>query len=150
MIVNQPAIYILQPHNNKINYLSTFSGTSNLMSFTEITVTELATKLADLVGGASLEENRQYQFVDVREQRELELAALPKFIHLPLSEHNEWSLQIHRKLDKDIETIVLCHHGIRSAQMCQWLIAQGFTQVSNIIGGIDAYSDRVDGSLPKY
>ena len=112
------------------------------MSFTEITVTELATKLADL--------DRQYQFVDVREQRELELAALPKFIHLPLSEHNEWSLQIHRKLDKDIETIVLCHHGIRSAQMCQWLIAQGFTQVSNIIGGIDAYSYQVDASLPKY
>ena len=120
------------------------------MSFTEITVTELATKLADLVGGASLEENRQYQFVDVREQRELEIAALPKFIHLPLSEHNEWSLQIHVKLDKDIETIVLCHHGIRSAQMCQWLIAQGFTQVSNVIGGIDAYSYQVDGSLPKY
>ena len=150
MIVNQAAICTLQPHNNKIKYLPTFSGISNLMSFTEITVTELATKLADLVGGASLEENRQYQFVDVREQRELELAALPKFIHLPLSEHNEWSLQIHQKLDKDVETIVLCHHGIRSAQMCQWLIAQGFTQVSNVIGGIDAYSYQVDASLPKY
>ncbi len=120
------------------------------MSFTEITVTELATKLADLVGGASLEENRQYQFVDVREQRELELAALPNFIHLPLSEHAKWSLEIHTKLDKDAETFVLCHHGIRSAQMCQWLVAQGFTQVSNIIGGIDAYSDLVDRSLPKY
>jgi rhodanese-related sulfurtransferase len=121
------------------------------MSFTEITVTELATKLADLVGGKpALEENRQYQFVDVREQRELELAALPKFIHLPLSEHAEWSVEIHTKLDKDAETFVLCHHGIRSAQMCQWLVAQGFTQVSNVIGGIDAYSDLVDRSLPKY
>ena len=56
------------------------------MSFTEITVTELATKLAD--------NDRQYQFIDVREQRELELVALPKFIHLPLSEHNEWSLDL--------------------------------------------------------
>ena len=112
------------------------------MSFTEITVTELATKLAD--------NDQQYQFIDVREQRELELVALPKFIHLPLSEHNEWSLDIHTKLDQDRETLVLCHHGIRSAQMCQWLIAQGFTQVSNIIGGIDAYSDRVDPSLPRY
>lgn len=112
------------------------------MTFTEITVVELADKLTDL--------DRTYQFIDVREQRELELAALPKFIHLPLSEHGEWSSKIHVKLDKDIETIVLCHHGIRSAQMCQWLIVQGFTQVSNIIGGIDAYSDRIDASLPKY
>jgi rhodanese-related sulfurtransferase len=39
---------------------------------------------------------------------------------------------------------------MRSAQMCQWLIAQGFTQVSNVIGGIDAYSHHVDSSLPKY
>jgi rhodanese-related sulfurtransferase len=120
------------------------------MSFNEISVTELATKLTDLVGGASLEENRQYQFVDVREQRELELAALPGFMHLPLSEHAEWSSEIHMKLDKHTETFVLCHHGIRSAQMCQWLVAQGFTKVSNIIGGIDAYSDRVDRTLPKY
>ncbi len=112
------------------------------MSFTEITVTELAIKLADT--------DRQYQFVDVREQRELELVALPKFIHLPLSEHDQWSSEIYTRLDKHLETFVLCHHGIRSAQMCQWLIAKGFTQVSNIIGGIDAYSDRVDRSLPKY
>jgi rhodanese-related sulfurtransferase len=112
------------------------------MSFNEITVNELAIKLADA--------DRQYQFVDVREQRELELAALPKFMHLPLSEHAEWSLEIYTRLDKYTETFVLCHHGIRSAQMCQWLVAQGFTQVSNIIGGIDAYSDYVDRCLPKY
>jgi rhodanese-related sulfurtransferase len=149
MIVNQQAIYILIPPNIKINEQHGFKSpiinyqlSINLMSFTEITVTELATKLADL--------DRQYQFVDVREQRELELAALPRFIHLPLSEHSEWSSEIYTKLDKDLETFVLCHHGIRSAQMCQWLIAQGFTQVSNIIGGIDAYSYQVDASLPKY
>jgi rhodanese-related sulfurtransferase len=112
------------------------------MSFTEITVTELATKLADV--------DRVYQFVDVREPHELELAALPQFINLPLSEHADWSPEIYTRLDKDLETLVLCHHGMRSAQMCQWLIAQGFTNVSNIIGGIDAYSYHVDPSLPKY
>jgi rhodanese-related sulfurtransferase len=112
------------------------------MSFTEITVTELATKLADA--------DRVYQFVDVREPHELELAALAKFINLPLSEHADWSPEIYTRLDKDLETLVLCHHGMRSAQMCQWLIAQGFTNVSNIIGGIDAYSYHVDPSMPKY
>jgi rhodanese-related sulfurtransferase len=112
------------------------------MSFTEITVTELATKIAD--------GDTPYQFVDVREPQELAVAALPRFINLPLSEYADWSPEIYTRLDKDLETFVLCHHGMRSAQMCQWLVSQGFTSVSNIIGGIDAYSIHVDPSLPKY
>jgi rhodanese-related sulfurtransferase len=112
------------------------------MSFTEITVTELATKLAD--------SDRQYQFVDVREPQELAIVSLPRFINLPLSEHADWSPEIYTRLDKDAETLVLCHHGMRSAQMCQWLVDRGFSQVSNIIGGIDAYSHHVDSSLPRY
>ena len=112
------------------------------MSFTEITVTELAAKLADL--------DRAYQFIDVREPQELAVVKLPRFINLPLSEHTDWSPEIYTRLDKDLETLVLCHHGMRSAHMCQWLIDRGFTQVSNIIGGIDAYSYHVDPSLPKY
>ncbi len=112
------------------------------MSFTEITVTELATRLAD--------ENTPCQFVDVREPQELAVVALPRFINLPLSEYADWSPEIYTRLDQDTPTVVLCHHGLRSAQMCQWLIAQGFTQVSNIMGGIDAYSCHVDPSLPKY
>ena len=112
------------------------------MNFTEITVTELATKLAD--------DLQQCQFVDVREPQELAVVALPRFINLPLSEHGDWSPDIYTRLDKDTETVVLCHHGMRSAQMCQWLIERGFSQVSNIIGGIDAYSTVVDSSLPRY
>jgi rhodanese-related sulfurtransferase len=112
------------------------------MSFTEITVTELATRLADT--------DTACQFIDVREPQELAVVTLPRFINLPLSEYAGWSPEIYTRLDKDTETVVLCHHGLRSAQMCQWLIAQGFTQVSNIMGGIDAYSRHVDPSLPKY
>jgi rhodanese-related sulfurtransferase len=112
------------------------------MSFNEITVTELATKLAD--------RDNSCQFVDVREPQELAIVQLPGFINLPLRDYAQWSPEIHTCLDKDTETIVLCHHGMRSAQMCQWLVAQGFTHVSNVIGGIDAYSHHVDSSLPKY
>jgi rhodanese-related sulfurtransferase len=112
------------------------------MTFTEITVTELATKLADT--------DKQYQFVDVREPEELEVVSLPRFINLPLRAYADWSPDIYTRLNKDTETCVLCHHGMRSAQMCQWLIERGFTQVSNIIGGIDAYSHHVDPSLPRY
>ena len=112
------------------------------MNFTEITVTELSAKLTD--------SDKQYQFVDVREPEELEVVSLPRFINLPLRSYSEWSPEIYNRLDKDTETFVLCHHGMRSAQMCQWLVEHGFTQVSNIIGGIDAYSHHVDSSLPRY
>jgi rhodanese-related sulfurtransferase len=90
------------------------------------------------------------QLVDVREPQELELAELPGFENLPLSEFAEWSGQIHTRLDAERPILVLCHHGMRSAQMCQWLMSQGFTDVKNIAGGIDAYAARVNPSVPRY
>jgi rhodanese-related sulfurtransferase len=92
----------------------------------------------------------RYQLVDVRELTEIEIAALRNFQVLSLSQFPQWSEQIHQHLDAEKPTLVLCHHGIRSAQMCQWLVSQGFTQVKNITGGIDAYSLLVDRSVPRY
>jgi rhodanese-related sulfurtransferase len=108
----------------------------------QITVEELAQRLGENRAGV--------QLVDVREPEELELASLPAFQNFPLSQHTEWSVDIHSRLDASQETLVLCHHGMRSAQMCQWLISQGFTNVKNITGGIDAYSILVDPSVPRY
>ncbi|MBE9010084.1 rhodanese-related sulfurtransferase [Pseudanabaenaceae cyanobacterium LEGE 13415] len=110
------------------------------MSFSQITVQDLAQSL----------DNPSIQYVDVREPWEVETASLPSFQNLPLSEFSEWAEQIHSKLDAETETLVLCHHGIRSAQMCNWLVQQGFTNVKNISGGIDAYSVMVDRSVPRY
>ena len=90
------------------------------------------------------------QLIDVREPQEIASASLPGFICLPLSEFAEWSEQIDTKLDTQTETIVLCHHGIRSAQMCHWLQTKGFENVKNIKGGIDAYALVVDKSIPRY
>jgi rhodanese-related sulfurtransferase len=90
------------------------------------------------------------QLVDVREPMELRLASLPRFQNLPLSEFGEWSPNIRSRLNPDQETLVLCHHGMRSAQMCHWLVSQGFTNVKNIAGGIDAYAAIVDQSVPRY
>lgn len=90
------------------------------------------------------------QLVDVREPQEIETAAIAGFENFPLSEFADWGDKIHSRLDPEKTTIVLCHHGVRSAQMCQWLLRQGFTQVKNVSGGIDAYSIRVDPSVPRY
>lgn len=53
-------------------------------------------------------------------------------------------------LPKDTPLAFLCHHGGRSAQAAEQFRALGFSKVYNITGGIDAWSDAVDNSVPKY
>ena len=109
----------------------------------QISVEELAQLL-------SQESVSQLQLVDVREPQEVEIASLEGFSVLPLSQFAEWADSIPTLFDPDVETIVMCHHGIRSAQMCHWLSTQGFTNVKNLSGGIDAYSILVDSTIPRY
>jgi rhodanese-related sulfurtransferase len=90
------------------------------------------------------------QLIDVREPDEVTLASLPGFVNLPLSQFSRWGETIHSQFEADKETAVLCHHGMRSAQMCAWLAQQGFSNLHNISGGIDAYSTVVDRSIPRY
>jgi rhodanese-related sulfurtransferase len=44
----------------------------------------------------------------------------------------------------------MCHHGTRSAQVTAWLAQQGYKNVSNVAGGIDAYARQVDSSVGFY
>lgn len=90
------------------------------------------------------------QLIDVREPEEIAIARIPEFSNYPLSQYAQWSEQILVQLDPEKETLVMCHHGVRSAQMCQWLMRQGFTDVKNVVGGIDAYSTYVDPTVPRY
>ncbi len=46
--------------------------------------------------------------------------------------------------------IVFCHHGMRSLNVVNWLREQGIENCSSMSGGIDAWSDRVDPSVPRY
>lgn len=110
--------------------------------FAEISVQELAERLA--TAPSSL------QLIDVREPEELAIAQVEGFLNLPLSRFQEWSGNIRDRLDPDAETVVMCHHGMRSAQMCAWLQEQGFTNVKNLLGGIDAYSVAVNPAIPRY
>lgn len=118
------------------------SGNYFVQPIAQISVKELAQRLE--IDASHL------QLLDVREPEEVEIASIEGFVNLPLSQHNTWVQQIHTRFDPQMETLVLCHHGVRSAHMCQWLSSQGFTQVKNIVGGIDAYSRLVDHSIPQY
>lgn len=95
-------------------------------------------------------EANNLQLIDVREPEEIAIAHLPQFEVLPLSQFQSWAPSIHSRFEADKETIVMCHHGMRSAQMCQWLAQQGFTNVKNLTGGIDAYAASVDTTVPRY
>jgi rhodanese-related sulfurtransferase len=108
----------------------------------EISVEALARRIA--------EADVPLQLIDVREPQEIAIAALPNFQVFPLSQSAEWMETLPAQLDPQGETYVICHHGMRSAQMCQWLTQQGFTNVKNIVGGIDAYALGVDPSIPRY
>lgn len=113
---------------------------NNLLS--QITVREFSKRRDEAV--------IELQLIDVREPEEVAIVSLEGFVHLPLSRFEEWSRQITSLLDPSIETIVMCHHGMRSAQLCHWLINQGFVEVKNLLGGIDAYSREVDNSVSQY
>jgi rhodanese-related sulfurtransferase len=95
---------------------------------------------------ARREHGLQMLLIDVREPEEYELARVEGSQLLPLSRFNEWV----SSLDPEVETVVMCHHGIRSAQVCSFLARQGFKNLSNLEGGIDRWSSEVDKSVPRY
>ena len=84
--------------------------------------------------------------LDVREEDEVRLCALPGSLHIPM---NLIPLR-HNELPNDIPIIVYCHHGIRSLNVARYLAHVGFENVANLQGGIDAWARQIDPSLPRY
>ncbi len=93
-----------------------------------------------------LESGANLRFIDVREPQEFALATVEKAELLPLSRFNEWI----DTLEPSEEIVVMCHHGIRSANVCMFLIRNGFEKVLNLDGGIDLWSKEVDENIPRY
>lgn len=84
--------------------------------------------------------------VDVRGADELELAAIDGAMHLPLHELP----QRLGELERDAPIAVLCHHGGRSEMAARFLEKNGYTDIANVAGGIDAWSLGVDPDVPRY
>jgi len=53
-------------------------------------------------------------------------------------------------LDKERETVVICHHGIRSRMIGRYLESEGFNNVINLSGGVDEWAKTVDSKMPTY
>mmetsp|Transcript_10737 Transcript_10737/g.32870 ORF Transcript_10737/g.32870 Transcript_10737/m.32870 type:complete len:245 (-) Transcript_10737:263-997(-) len=107
-------------------------------------------ELAEIVRQPDL--RAEYQLIDVRERGEVSTASIGEFDVLPMSEFERWadSVENGRRYDPAKPTVVMCHHGMRSAQMAYYLAQQGFKDVYNLSGGIDAWSNNVDPSVPRY
>jgi rhodanese-related sulfurtransferase len=93
------------------------------------------------------EEGHPMTLLDVREDWELEASPVPAQLkHIPMGQ----LAQRLDELDPAVETVVICRSGGRSLQVANFLVSRGFTSVSNLTGGILAWSRDVDPSIPQY
>jgi rhodanese-related sulfurtransferase len=88
------------------------------------------------------------RLLDVREPEEFEIAALPNARLVPLG---QIPARIEQMADWKNEAIVVyCHHGIRSMHAINFLEHNGFSNLTNLSGGIDAWAREVDPKMPRY
>ena len=106
------------------------------MSYT-ITVSELK---------ARMDKGDKIFLLDVREPHEYSLAKIDGSVLIPLGQVPH-SL---KQLDPSSEIVAYCHKGMRSADAVGFLLQQGFANVKNLIGGIEAWSIEIDQSVPRY
>lgn len=111
----------------------------------EISVQELAEKLK----GQDV-----FYLLDVRETWELDLASLdnPRLVVVPMSQmaharEDAFPLELR---DHEAEIVVMCHHGVRSLQVTQWMRSLGWNHVLSLAGGIEAYANQIDPSVGLY
>ena len=95
---------------------------------------------------ARLDRKENFVLVDVREPFEWDIARIPGAILIPLGELPSRLSE----LNPTDELVIQCKSGGRSANAVQFLQAQGFSKVSNLTGGILAWSERIDSSVPRY
>ncbi len=91
------------------------------------------------------DKNADFQLIDVREENEYEVAEIGGEL-IPMATVPD-NLD---KISKDKQVVVHCRSGKRSGGIVQYLESQGYDNVVNLAGGILAWSDEIDPSIPKY
>lgn len=118
---------------------------SNDFDIPEITPVELAGRMQTEPG---------LLLLDVRERFEVARARItdPRVLIIPLSELAQYQLEAlpPQARDRSAALVVFCHLGLRSAQVAEWLREQGWQNVVNLSGGIDAYARQVDPQIDRY
>ncbi|MBI5771081.1 MAG: molybdopterin-synthase adenylyltransferase MoeB [Verrucomicrobia bacterium] len=84
--------------------------------------------------------------LDVRESYEWQICHVAHAEHIPMRQIPERL----GDLPRDRRLLVICHSGVRSLRVTEFLRANGFTAVSNVAGGIDAWAAQIDPTMPRY
>ena len=84
--------------------------------------------------------------VDVRDPWEVQICRLENSLHMPME---EIPFRID-ELNPEDEFVVICHQGVRSAAICDWMERQGYLRVKNLAGGLDAWARAVDPTMRRY
>jgi monothiol glutaredoxin len=92
-----------------------------------------------------IEEGKTFELFDVRADDERRIAKIERA--RALDESGERALAA---LSKDAPVVFMCHHGMRSRSAAERALRDGYTQVYNLEGGIDAWSQTVDPAVPRY
>jgi adenylyltransferase/sulfurtransferase len=93
-----------------------------------------------------IDEGRGLLLLDVREPLEYQICHIRGSKLIPLGQLRDRV----GELDKSKAIVAYCHVGIRSAAAVELLSGMGFKSVKNLKGGITAWADQVDPSMPKY
>ncbi len=92
--------------------------------------------------------------LDVREPWEIQTASVQpdgfSLLCIPMREVPARLAQLQEELPADQPIACLCHHGMRSLQVANYLAQNGYTEVVNVQGGIAAWSEQRDASVPTY
>ncbi|MDP2301318.1 MAG: rhodanese-like domain-containing protein [Ignavibacteria bacterium] len=86
------------------------------------------------------------RIVDVREKWEYDIVRLP---HSELMSLSNFQKHISNLNPEEI-ILVYCHQGVRSLSVCKYLESNGFINIINLSGGINAWTDEVDQNMPRY
>ena len=86
------------------------------------------------------------QLLDIREPWEFDMCRIPDARLMPMRSVPARLME----LDRDADTVVICHHGARSFQVALFLEQQGFSNILNLYGGVAAWAQQVDATMPTY
>jgi len=106
----------------------------------ELTPTEFCARWS------AAERGKSVVLLDVREHDEIEAATVADALHIPM---REIPGRI-EELDRTLPLVVMCHSGGRSRRVTEFLLSNGFLNVFNLRGGIDAWSTEIDPQVPRY
>lgn len=93
-----------------------------------------------------LDASEKLILLDVREPWEFSICKIEGSVNISMSEPEK----LINKLNANDEIIAICHHGMRSFQVCNYLENNGFNNTLNLDGGIDSWAKTIDTDMAQY